>query len=530
MYYKYFIAEGVMLNIDIIGAVDNQQHYDIETIQNLLQLGSETLMIGNEFVGRPGTRIHASETDVIKIRTELNFNSDKSRRWIKQALVKEQQLAVHHPYKTWLLITEIHEQSNTETISIASICPRLKPLHIELKAAPNSAADRQQNLKLLTAVFRMYLTLAKNKNHKLDEGLSNFAVSDDGVVYYLDDEYYQWDKFISFAMMLGVYIRSFEWLDESFINELGYALVELLDGIFHDEHCRVIIARQLHSMFMPQGQKEQLLDTLIQILTQTKERSVGTARQSIQPTGRYFALLADIHANYAALDCVLNYLDAQGIYEGIVLGDIVGYNAEPRECIERLQQTNLHIIKGNHDHAVGINDTSTGFSSTAKTVIDWTVNQLSLEHRNWLKDLPAFEETEEWFAVHGAPMDPAFFYGYVYVMTYEDNLSYMQDNNIRVCFHGHSHMVGVFARDKKGMDHQLTEKTVSLSSYNQLLICPGSIGQPREGCTDAQFAIYDREQQEVTFLALPYDNAPVVQKMRDQNFPETLWKRLLTGK
>jgi diadenosine tetraphosphatase ApaH/serine/threonine PP2A family protein phosphatase len=85
-------------------------------------------------------------------------------------------------------------------------------------------------------------------------------------------------------------------------------------------------------------------------------------------------------------------------------------------------------------------------------------------------------------------------------------------------------MAGVFARDKKGMDHQLTEKTVPL------LICPGSIGQPREGCTDAQFAIYDREQQEVTFLALPYDNAPVVQKMRDQNFPETLWKRLLTGK
>jgi len=114
-----------MLNIEIIGAVDNQQHYNIETIQNLLLLGSETLMIGNEFVGRPGTRIHASETDVIKIRTEINFNSDKSRRWIKQALAKEQQLGVHHPHKTWLLITENHEQSNTETISIASICPRL---------------------------------------------------------------------------------------------------------------------------------------------------------------------------------------------------------------------------------------------------------------------------------------------------------------------------------------------------------------------------------------------------------------------
>lgn len=229
--------------------------------------------------------LHARDTDVIKIRTEINFNSDKSRRLIKQALAKEQQLAVHHLHKTWLLITEHHEQQNTETISIANICSRLKPLHIELKPA----ADRQQNLKLLTAVFRMYLTLAKNTNHKLREGLSN----------------------------------------------------------------------------------------------------------------------------------------------------------------------------------------------TVKTVVHWTVEQLSLEHRQWLKDLPEFEETEEWFAVHGAPLDPAFFYGYVSAMTYEDNLSYMQDNNIRVCFHGHSHMAGVFARDKKGMDHQLTEKTVSVSLYNQLLICPGSIGQPR---------------------------------------------------
>jgi len=135
----------------------------------------------------------------------------------------------------------------------------------------------------------MYLTLAKNTNHKLDEGLSNFAVSDNGVVYYLDDEYYQWDKFISFAMMLGVYIRSFEWLDEDFITELGNTLVGLLDNIFHDEHCKVIIARQLHSLFMPQGQKEQLLDTLIQTLTQTKKRSVG-ALQGAQPTGRLLCL------------------------------------------------------------------------------------------------------------------------------------------------------------------------------------------------------------------------------------------------
>lgn len=520
-----------MFNIEIIGTVDNQRHYDIETIKKLLLLASETLVVGHDFVGRPGTRIHASATDVIKIRTELNFNKDKSRRWIQHALEKEQQIAVHHPHKTWLLITEYQEASNTENIAIASICPRLKPLHIELKATPTSASERQQNLALLTAVFRMYLTLAKNTDYKLDEGLSNFALSNEGIVYYLDDEYYQWDNFISFALMIGVYIRSFEWLDDDFITELGNTLVELLDSIFHDDHCRVIIARQLHSLFMPRGQKERVLHTLIHTLTQAQKPLI-TPRELKHPqaSSRFFALLADIHSNYAALDCVLNYLDDQGIYQGIVLGDIVGYNAEPSECIERLRDTDLRIIKGNHDHAVAINDATRGFSNTAKTVVDWTVAQLSIEQRDWLKDLPAFEENSEWFAVHGAPMDPAFFYGYVYAMTYEDNLTHLQDNNIRLCFHGHSHMSGIFARDRNRIDHHITEKKILLEPYNQLLVCPGAVGQPRNGCTDTQFAIYDREQQEVTFLTLPYDNAPTIQKMRDHDFPEALWKRLLMGK
>jgi predicted phosphodiesterase len=518
-----------MLSIEIIGTVDNQRHYDINTIKKLLLLASETLMVGHDFVGRPGTKIHASETDVIKIRTELNFNKEQSRRWIKQTLEKEQQLGVHHPHKTWLLITQKQNELEDESIIIASICPRLKPLHIELKAEPSSSDERQHYLELLKAVFSMYFTLAKNTNVKLDEGLSNFALSNEGVVYYLDDEYYQWDKFVSFSTMMGVYIRMFDWLDEAFIIELGKVLIELLNNTFHDDHCSVIIARQLHSLFMPQGQKESLLHALIHTLSQQQTAPVRKPKPPQTPS-RFFALLADIHANYSALDCVLNYLDAQGIHQGIVLGDIVGYNAEPSECIERLQDSDFYLIKGNHDHAVAMNDSTVSFSNTAKTIIHWTVEQLSLAQREWLRDLPAFEENEQWFAVHGAPMDPAFFYGYVYEMTYEDNLAYMQDNNIRLCFHGHSHMPGMFVRTKSHLDQHISDTKVSLHAYKQMLVCPGSIGQPRNGCPDSQFAIYDREQQEVTFMTLPYNIEPTIQKMRNHDFPEILWKRLLEGK
>lgn len=523
-----------MLDIEIVGAIDQQQHYSVAYINNLLLFDSESLTLGTDFVGRPGTRIHANEDDVVKIRTDLKFKKAQARSWIKKTLEKEQMLAVHHPHKTWMLITK-----PGTGVLIASICPRLMPLHIVLKPAPDSEADRLSKLELLKAVFKMYLTLAATTGHKLDEGLSNFAMSAEGSVYYLDDEYYGWDKFVSFSVMLGVYIRMFEWLDSAFITDLGAILIDLLNDIFQDSHCQAMIARQLQSLFMPTEQKEQLVVILINALTQASTAApLHSANSAIiysrsnkaRTPERFFALIADIHANYSALDCVLAYLKEHNINQGIVLGDIVGYGPEPKECIERLQDSDFQIIKGNHDHAVAVNNTDTGFSANAKTVINWTVEQLSAEHRDWLKYLPAIEENQEWLAVHGAPMDPAFFYGYVYVMTYQDNLDYMQNKNISLCFHGHSHMPGAFARNKRNQDQHLADKKIALTSYNQALVCPGSVGQPRNDCTDTQFAVYDRELQEVTFLTLPYDTGPVVKKMREHQFPEVLCNRLLVGK
>lgn len=520
-----------MFDIEIIGSIDEGEHYSLGSIHDLLAFDAETLLQGNDFVGRPGTRIHAGKQDVVKIRTELNFTPIQSKRWIIHALEKERLLGVYHPHKTWLLITE-QVKDAAPLILIANICPRLKPLHIELKFAPETKVDRDLNFMLLRAVLKMYLTLAKTTNYKLDEGLSNFAVSSEGVVYYLDDEYYSWDNFVSFSIMLGVYIRGFDWLDTAFISDLGRALIELLDEIFQETHCRVIIARQLQSLFMPSEKKELLVQVLINILmpkisNTSKELTISIQHQVPE---RFFALLADVHSNYSALSTVLDYLKCRNINQGIVLGDIVGYGPEPNECIERLQSTGFQIIKGNHDHAVAINSVKEGFSENSKAVINWTIAQLSTELREWLNSLPVLEENERWLAVHGAPMDPALFYGYVYVMTYQDNLDYMQEKNISLCFHGHSHMPGAFVRDKHNQDHHLTGQKIDLRKYTQALVCPGSVGQPRNGCTHTQFAIYDNELHEVSFITLPYNVDSVVGKIRQNDLPEVLAQRLLTGR
>ncbi|MGR9088684.1 MAG: metallophosphoesterase family protein [Gammaproteobacteria bacterium] len=519
-----------MQNIELIDSLDGGDHYRQEYIAGILHAHATSLVYGTEFVGRPETRIHPGEKDVVKIRAELDFDRRKAVRWVQTALQKERELAAHHPHKTWFLIAVEENDPAGSSVLIANICPRLQAIHTLLETSPETESDRSRNFQILNVVFEKYLTIAKRLNIKLDEGLSNFGVDIDGVVYYLDDEYYTWDNFVSFSIMLGCYIRTLTWLDCEFIERLAKALSGHVDTVFQDPHCRVIIAEQLRSLFMPNEEKQKLVQRLIETLTRfDKTASFGT-RPSKNPVSRYIAVMADIHANYPALECVLSYLESENIQEGIILGDIVGYGPDPARCIERLMADSYTIIKGNHDHAVAINKADTGFSQSAKTVIHWTVDQLTAEHRDWLKYLPAVMENDEWLAVHGSPLDPAFFYGYVYLMTAEDNLDWLQDKKRPLCFHGHSHMPGAFVRDKGKTDYHLTDSQINFKSFKYSLACPGSVGQPRNGIPGAQFAVYDRQNREMTLLSRPYEMEGVINRMRREELPEHLWQRLIKGK
>jgi len=527
-----------MQTIEIMGAIDACPHYNPSYLLSLLDTGVQALRLGSDFVGRPGTQIHANRQDVIKIRNDVKLPAPEAREWIQQTLQIERQMAVHHPHKTWLLIS-----ADTQNLQIASVCPRLSPLHVALK----SGQDQQRNLALLSEFFKLYLNLAHATGKKLDEGLSNFGVSAEGQVYYLDDEYYAWDDFVALAVMLGVFIRTFSWFDQAFINALGSQLLRILAEIFDAPDSPSIIARHLQPLFMPNAEKEQLQKQLVNMLLLSGKRpsipfaplptaakpiisqEVATKPPKKQTKGRFLALLADIHANYAALSCVLDYLNTEGIGDVLVLGDIVGYGPEPQACIERLQNSRFQIIKGNHDHAAATGDVPLGFSKDAQTVIAWTNALLSAEQRAWLEQLPLFLQQENWYAVHGAPMDKSYFNAYVYLMTYQDNLDYMQQHNMPLCFHGHSHMPGVFAR-RLQRDVTKSGPRVNLLRYQHKLVCPGSVGQPRNGSTATQFAIYDRQQDHVSFINLPYDHESVIAKMHQQQLPDGLSLRLQRGR
>lgn len=517
-----------MNNIEIIGSISGKSIYSSEYIAGILNSDKVNLGIGATFVGRPETKIYVNDHDVVKIRAELDLSGDKAHKWTYKVLDEERQISIHHPDKTWF----VYDAVDKEGVLVGSICPRLKPLHVELKPAPVNDNQRVDYLRVLESVFRMYFLLSKTKNIKLDEGLSNFAIDTEGAVYYLDDEFYSWDNFVSFSVMLGVFIRTFEWLDKQFVKDLSDIIVNLIDEIFSDLHCRSIVATQLQSVFMPSTEKQQLVGVIIKQLARQARQSQTkkTPLRRISSNTRYFAVMADIHANEVALDSVLEFYRDRNIDQGIVLGDIVGYGPDPGNCIEKIQESSFIVIKGNHDHAVATGKTDRGFSNNAKIVVDWTIEQLNQAQRDWLNYLPPSVDDKDWLAVHGAPMDPAFFYAYVYLMTAEDNLNFLQEKKISLCFHGHSHIPGVFARDKLKRDHHIVDTEIGLMDYQVALACPGSVGQPRNGKPDAQCAVYDRVTKTIEFISVKYSVEKVVNKMKNYNLPEQLYHRLQVGK
>lgn len=81
----------------------------------------------------------------------------------------------------------------------------------------------------------------------------------------------------------------------------------------------------------------------------------------------------------------------------------------------------------------------------------------------------------------------------------------LEQRNIDLCFHGHAHVQGIYARKKTNIqDGFHKEKQQNLESYRHSLICPGSVGQPRDGALGAQLAIFDQHSQPITFHTLPY--------------------------
>ncbi len=516
-------------NLQIIGALVPGQAIATDDAFKALTGEKQELVHGESFTGRPGTSIFLSPTLVLKVHSNLHLNQKNSEEWARKALESERNYGVHHPSKTWLLI---HYQ---DRIWIGNATPLLTPLHQYMIHGDHRRLD---------AVFgdysTLYLGVAERFEKMLDAGLSNFGLDSDGSLYYLDDDLYNWDDFSALSSALGVWVRQYENLGDELFRALGQAIRAAVVTAFADNHWATVIQEHLHDLYTGNDEQRARMKALSDGLGSTTDATgTGAAKpgalnslpveQLFSPGHGKVAILADIHANLPALKAVLEALAHHSVSYGIVLGDIVGYGPHPGECIDLLRRSSLHIIKGNHDHAAATGGAREGFSAMSRWVIDWTIPRLSDLQKAWLRELPLSARGEQWLSLHGAPQDKSFFNGYVYRMTFEDNLDNLSSRNIRFCMHGHTHLSGVYYRKGKTDGHS-TDATFNLQGISHALVCPGSVGQPRGGKTGAEFALFDPETQIFQFYNIEYDIQATINALNQHQFPPQLAARLLQGK
>lgn len=243
-----------------------------------------------------------------------------------------------------------------------------------------------------------------------------------------------------------------------------------------------------------------------------------------------YAIISDIHSNLPAFEAVLEKIDDLGINTIICLGDIVGYNAEPNECVDEVISRNIKCIMGNHDsRACGLEEPD-NFTDIAKEAIFWTRNELNQKGILFLKDLPRFLIFDNFraAAVHGFVNDTDRYM--VTVSDAHENFKLMKIKypHAKVCFFGHTHRPVIFKYINNNVTMVFDTET-RLDSNGLYLINPGAVGQPRDGNPQASFLLYAPEEKDVRFFRVRYDIMKTADKVLNAGLPELLAQRLKTG-
>jgi diadenosine tetraphosphatase ApaH/serine/threonine PP2A family protein phosphatase len=252
-----------------------------------------------------------------------------------------------------------------------------------------------------------------------------------------------------------------------------------------------------------------------------------------------YLVLSDIHANLEALEAVLA---AAAAYDKVLLlGDYVGYGADPNAVVDRVRQLPVAaVIRGNHDKvAVGIDDIGE-FNLVAREAIMWTSKVLTPENRAWLAALPQgpaiVDESVE--ICHGTPFDED-----VYVFDDLDAVRSFRSAKRPLCLYGHTHVPAVFRLSGGGSDPGGSGASLdllgpprgvsfrlALEQGSQYLANCGAVGQPRDGDPRAAYGVVDTESGTLVILRAAYNVGAAQVKIVQAGLPDVLAHRLGVGR
>jgi len=241
-----------------------------------------------------------------------------------------------------------------------------------------------------------------------------------------------------------------------------------------------------------------------------------------------YGVLGDIHSNLSALQAVLLRMERDGVDQVLSVGDVIGYGAAPRQCIELLRSCNAVVVKGNHDAAsVGEIDLLY-FNNYAREAVRWTQSVLTEEDLRWLSELPYVVDLPNASVGHGTYHRPELF---DYIQSTTDADPSLDAMPGQVCFVGHTHVpVTLLRLDEDPLLTAYTvEDEIDLGEIRRALVNVGSVGQPRDEDCRAAYALYDTEKEYIWIKRVDYDIEREISRILSAGLPSVLAERLRLG-
>jgi len=245
------------------------------------------------------------------------------------------------------------------------------------------------------------------------------------------------------------------------------------------------------------------------------------------------ALLADIHGNLEAFRACLEHARARGAEQLVLLGDLVGYGADPGAVLDiAMEEVGRGAIAllGNHDEAA-ITTGSQGMNDMAAAAIAWTRARLTPAQRDFIAGLPLTSEEQGRLYVHAEASAPA---RWRYVTDADAARRSMEAVHAHATFCGHVHKPALYSLGDTGKlvgFRPVAGAPVPLARGRHWLAVLGAVGQPRDGDPAACYMMLDTGAQlQASWMRVPYDVTSAAAKIRAAGLPAGLAERLFVGR
>ena len=238
-----------------------------------------------------------------------------------------------------------------------------------------------------------------------------------------------------------------------------------------------------------------------------------------------YGIFSDVHGNLEAMEALRRAFTQEGIDQYYCVGDVVGYGANPHECIEEVKKLQAVCVAGNHDWAVlGKTDTRF-FNPVAKAAVNWTAKNISRDDIDFLEGLDLTYKNEDFILVHGTLQEASQFH---YLFDIEQAVVMFELMDRNVSFIGHTHVPGIFLKESNHINW-LPSFEVNVKDNGQYIINVGSVGQPRDGDPRAAYCLFDTKEKIISVKRIDYDIESAQRKIIEAGLPSFLAHRLKTG-